>query len=475
MAFIDIDGKRVEVPDDLSDDELDQVANEMATEPGLTRGQAIAEGFKQVAQQSLGNIVSGPMRLGRALGVGTEKLVEKAIPGGANPSFKEAAERTKAAFQPGFAPADGEKIGAALGSGLPALAAGPVGAAAIMAGSVGGEGLAEGKPVGEAAKDAALEGALNLGTHGVLKGGSMAANATFRNILARGKGLTREAVDAVLDSPIWESAPSLKTAGQELRNAVINAKNTAGKAVGRIRKNLGLPNTVTEVETRILSGESGVPSPQEALQGAVDAIKRGVSNQGKKQPASRLDDLLKAKENLRAVQKFSKGAADPKFRLTPTESVVYARKIDELNTLIDNVPGGKLLRRAQEKYSEVLSDFEEFATKLRTEGTTEQFLKSLVKKGDEVTGRLQDAADAINRIESKFKLSKFKNALRAASEDAFTSAKEPSVVGVGVETASGTLGNKAFSKLSKLGDRATKLPAKLKLASPLTRAILGDE
>ena len=441
--------------------------DEASTDPGLL--------------QQAGEVLSAPFRGTRALGVGAQHLIQKAVPGGENMPLGDILQRSAEAVKPGFEAKPGERIGSAIGVSGPALPLGAVaglpGAAAtagVAALGKGSESLAEGKTATEAGQDAAIEGGLNLVAMGLATGVGAAGNAIIRNALARGKGLTREVVDAVLDNPMLAKSEGAKKAVAELRSAMVEAKTTAGKNIGAIRKGLGLADNVAETETRILSGEAGTVTPQEALKAAKEAM---ALTKATRQPGSqRLDELLKAKAQLREVQDFSRGAIDPKFKLKSTESVVFERNAQELDRLIDTIPGGPKLREAQEAYGSILKDFAEFSNRLQTEGGSEQFMRQAVKAGEDLTGRIKDSVDAMRRVEQRAGTNKLGKALQETAKEQFNKSSSGGVAGTIMETLDKTLGAKAVGVGAKLGTRFTKGVAKARAgASPLVRGITEDQ
>ncbi|MGD9724870.1 MAG: hypothetical protein AB7V39_00480 [Nitrospiraceae bacterium] len=373
-----------------------------------------------------------------------------------------ALDRAAAATQPGYKPVKGERIGAIAGPALPLLAVGNLPAAAALAGGVGaGEKLNEGKDLKEAGKQGVFDAGLTLATAGLFKAGGAVGKAVFRNVLAKGKGLTREAIDFVMDNPEVKRAigsnESVATAINALKGTINEAKKVAGEKIGAMRKSLGLKNTLQEAEERILNDVA--PRPMKNIVQDVNAAKE-LAQSGKFQKGD-LDMLIKLKEELRDLQKFS--MKDPKLALRDVDDAVLSQKVNEIDALIEGVPEGRKLAALQQEYSDILSEFKDFAQKLNTPGEAEQALQQIAAKGEGLTGKLKNMVEAIKNVEAKTKAKTMGTAMAEAAKRLYETSQGEGVLGAAVEGLEKTLGPRAVKTVAAL-------PSVFDFARPIVRA-----
>lgn len=390
----------------------------------------------------------------RGIGVGTQRLIQGE--GGM------ALDRAAAATEPGYKPIKGERIGAIAGPALPLLAVGNIPAAAALAGGVGaGEKLNEGADLKEAGKQGAFDAGLTVATAGVFKGAGAGGKALFRNFLAKGKGLTREAVDFVMDNPEVKRAvgsnESVGKAIDALKGTINEAKKVAGEKIGAMRKSLGLKSSLQEAEERILNDVA--PRPIKNIVQDVNAATE-LSKTGKFQKGD-LDMLIKLKEEIRELQKFS--VKDPKLALRDVDDALLSQKVTELDNMIEAVPEGRKLAALQQEYSDILSEFKDFAQKLNTPGEAEQALQQIAAKGEGLTGKLKNMVEAIKSVEAKTKAKTMMTAMAEAGKRLYDTSQGEGILGAAVEGLEKTIGPKAVKAVAGL-------PSVFDFARPIVRA-----
>lgn len=379
----------------------------------------------------------------RGLGVGAQRLLQ-------GEGSEKALERANEAVKPGFTPIDGERIGSIAGPALPLL---PIAGVLPAAGIAGAATMGERLNAGDSAKDALTEGATDAAivaaTGGVLKGAQTAGTALFRNVLAKGKGLTRDAVNFVLDNPEVKRAvgsdEAVGAAINNLKGTLAEARKVAGKKIGELRKSLGLKPALEEAEARILSEVEARP-----LKAIIEDVNSLTPEAATKDG---LDKLLRLKEEIRDLQKFSQRAVDPRMQLRQVDDALLSQKVEQIDSLIEAVPEGRQLATLQDEYSDIMSEFKDFVLRLNTPGQAEQALQSIIRKGDGLTGRLQDMVKSIQAVEQRTRSNKLGVALAEAGKRLFDSATGDGVLGAGVETLEKTVGKGAV----KLAAQSPKL------------------
>lgn len=422
------------------------------------RGQISPDFMGNALKKAAGEFISAPSRILRGAGVGTQHLIQ-------GEGLDVAAERSLEARKPGFSPQSGEKIGSAIGETLPLLPLGVLGGAAAFGLSSGGEKLAEGVSPLEAAKTGGLNAGLAALTGGVVKGAGHLGEEALRNTIAAGKGLTRQAVDAVLDVPLLKRSEGAKQAVERLSSAVVDVKNTVGKHVGLLRKKLGLPDSIDQAEIRILMGKGGQINPEDALREGSKALASGD-----------LNTLIETKLRIRAGQKFSKKSDNPQFALSKADDAALERMASSIEEAIDQIPGGATLQRAQAAYGDVLDDFSTFMDYLKTPGTSEQFIRNVIKRGESITGRLQDAVEAIKRVEERGRISNLGKAIQEVAGDQFSKSSTGGVAGTVTSAIEKTVG-KGTSKATLRG--LSRVPKAIQrgssATSPLVKALTTEK
>ncbi len=398
--------------------------------------------------QRAGEAISAPFRGFRGLGVGAQHLIQGE---GVGASLERAAEAVK----PGFEPRPGEKIGSFVGEMAPTL---PLGAASLparlaaSAAQAGGERLAETGSVKDAAKSGGLAVVLQLAGEGigkVLAGGTKDA---ARNAIAAGKGLDRDIVDNYLDAGILNGAKgstgSVNAAVKTVKEAVLKARDEAGKRVEDVRKRLGFKLPLEKTEARMLGkAERKLPAVLADVNGFV----------AKRTSKLDLDTAFTLRDEL------SKHIKDQ--TLSPLELKVLTDKKRALDGMIGRNPAGKVLLRVNKAYAGIMDELETFGKSLEAPELTEAAILRVVKAGDKAVGNVARLKNAMGKVVPGNTLTNAANEVAArqfkgranAGTSSLTRAML-SAAGSGIENA---IGPKGVRLATRTVEEAAALPTRL--------------
>lgn len=404
--------------------------------------------YGKAAMQTVGEAVTLPGRAGRALGVGIEADLRRKE-GEPITSGKEALE----AFKPSYAPPPDRKIGSLTGNvageiaGLAAggallkapKVAGPIyrlGRSAVEASILaGGESAAKGGSVSDVAKSA------GFGAAGGLAGGSVAEGVGYgaRALggLIQGKaaaGVGEAALSKLTDTASADlrgamgSARGVKGAAKSIITRAERSRTAAGKVVGKIRQDLGLPSRRDEAmieflddtaksadelaasvrervkaggpnlfpkgsadpTAKLFAGEAGPQSPEQALQTLrwLDSLKHDL-------------DKLIGWSKIRSVG----GGADKIATLDQGALIDIRGQVRDAMSALP-LPEAKLLAKAESTFSTKADAYASMLGSIKSEGSAEAMLKQLAKTqsgGLDVSsglapGRVTDARNAAKSL-----------------------------------------------------------------------------
>lgn len=229
-------------------------------------GTKVSDTVRNVAQAAY-----APFRATRALGVGAERLMQGVTPPilpsmSINPqqltsNFANAAQRMKAAYQPGYQPQEGEKLGAFLGE-----AGGQTAAMAAATAPFGGVGAipAAGRAVASALTTGGLTALQQASETGKVKVLPTAPKSAFDLI-----------PDSVIGTSIFGGAmAALPEAVQAFRQGV---KNVAQKVLPRtLAKTASIPERATQMAIDNPSSTKSIPNVEDQIHDQAQNVIRAV-------------------------------------------------------------------------------------------------------------------------------------------------------------------------------------------------------
>ena len=392
------------------------VVSESSEESGIA-----GTGLRKLAQ-----VAMFPLRAGRAYGVGAKHLLSGESPG-------YAAERFSAAVQPGYKAEPGESLAAFAGETAATIP--------IMAMTGGSASLGLGAQMARGALSAGTLTALNEASErgdidildtgfsatmgGVvpligpsLKVVAKAVRGFGRVAATAGTTLKQSTVDVALENPKLLEAyrGTARAVGEKVKyiqETFLDQMDKAGKALAAVRKRAGITEPIGQAIDRI--GEQGLKSPpiQEVI-GAFKEVQRRVgvlSTRLGRTPAFKqalLKDLYQLRKNVDDYIKYppaNVGADVPSISTVEQGTIKAIRR--RVNGMIDKVPGGKPLRKADEAYSEAREVYDELQKQLATQGSGEDFVRRLLS-GEEVGSILGKRWERLNILQDLEKSSRRK-------------------------------------------------------------------
>lgn len=366
--------------------------------------------YGKAALQTAGEVISLPGRLGRGAALAVTKgeldpdKTTEAFLRGLDPKYQSRPGEGVASTVGKVA---GDVAGLTLGGAVakaPKLA-GPLyrmGRGAIEGAALAGgeEAAKEGNPLDTAA--AAITGGIGggAGAAGVEAGG-LGLRAIGKYIKGKaGAGVGEEAMKAAAKAGSAVRGPKGSSArvGKAAQRLISRAETTradAGKAVGAIRKQLGLPNRLeTEIDAFLNAGAEATP----LAESVASRVKAGPPAD----PQAALSFLDELKHDLDKLISWNKVQ-------TISEGAAKAGGVDEaaLLSLRDQVgdqmaalpiPGVKALRDANRTFSAKSDAYSALFGKVKTQGSAEELLKTLAKSPANATGRITDVQKALKEL-----------------------------------------------------------------------------
>ena len=463
--------------------------------------------------------VTTPIRGLRAAGVGAELMVRKAFGknstntfGAPDPkSLDEIAERASLATQSGFQPKATERIGAAAGE---AVATAPImamtGGGGLMGQMLKGA-LSTGamtavmeasergdvEPV-DVVSSAALGGAVPLIAPS-LRAVARAIRGSAKVAATSGTTLEREAVDELLNDPqLLEkyrgTAESVGEKVKDIQKALISQHEEAGALLEKARAKVGLhepfedalarvqregfrPTDVKEIvnDFEILSKDQIPPNLLAKAKASAMDYSKELAKSTKAKPATlttnaRLRDLIRLRGQVDDVVSWPTVSADvPKIGSADQHLLKQLR--DKINGVIENIPGGKDLRDADEIYSTSRRLYDDFQRAMATEGKAEDLIRRISKGGDleDLIGSKGQYARLVRQIEKKKGVQLLAPAKKELAARSFRKMEARGTSGIPAES----IGPEGVASMLLGADKAARVPDQMSRAfTPTVSALM---
>lgn len=395
------------------------------------------------ATKAVGEAALAPVRGIRSLGVMAQKGIEKAIPGGNDPSFEEVIGRGAEATKPGFEPKPGEKIGSFVGeqaaiagltAPLTAARAGATGlkAAASLAvrGGIGSGGLTAVQSMADKGnidlkgtiKSSVIGAALPIAVPAL---GFIArlAKGTGKTIATAGSTISREAIDEASQIPLGQlnKYKNVQQRVEDLQKGVFGALEEAGTELNKARQKLGLPNLKEVRRAQLEKFGDKLPPVQDTIQAAEEAMQIAAENQYNRASATYLDSALHALDHHIEF-------AGKEGRSITQAALKEIRK--ELKNAINKTPGGDVLQAFEKEYSVVKSAADDLFNAATDEGAAEQLVQRILKGDENIVGKSKDLLASLTEIERRTGKKLVDPVKKALAARQVTSAKAQKISGI---------------------------------------------
>jgi hypothetical protein len=378
------------------------------------------------ALQKAAEVAYTPVRGTRSIGVGIEKLLA-----GINPlkfsgapgtqldladvqkivaNAGDALQSASAATQPGYVPAEGEKIGSFLGEAagaaaltapLAAAGATPLAAAGVNAAVGGGlTALQQASETGavdpmSVAGTAALGGAIPLikPMYQFLKGGVM---KVLPEVLAKTQNTPVKATKILLDDPkVMEAFTGTEEAIRKQVDDVTGTLNQirkeAGDQLGKVKLDLGL-EVAPDEQIAKLANEGSKPALTPSGIAEAFQVRKQIPE------SQRLKYLYELKQQINDQVTFRPGVVKS---IGSKEEGLLKQIATKADKEMQSLPGGARLKKANEQFSKAAGLYDDLQKKLETPGMAEDSLAKLFRGDLSVIteGRNKDVTALLGKLD----------------------------------------------------------------------------
>jgi hypothetical protein len=484
--------------------------------PNVQDAMISREGIQKAAQ-----VVTTPIRGMRGLGVGAERLISGDAP-------SQALDRSAAAVKPGYIPQPGEKLGAF---------AGEMAATAPIFEAAGGGSLLSQVAKGAMSagtlrtiQDAAERGDVHIPdvVFSSVLGGVIplviptaqtvfrALRATNRVAGAMGTTLTTDATEALAKDPTLLSkyqgtAEAIGEKVQKVQKALISQHEKVVQFLERVRNNIGFREPFMSQADRIAK-EGLTPKPVQDIVEEFQVLKNGkvpveamrkaqkitsedrsvmgilikkteVNRPGKITKTEmqipdklRLRELYRLRESIDDYLTFPQGGGDvPRIGRGDQNFLQTMRA--KVNSIIEEIPGGKTLRMADEAYSLSRKLYDDLQKKLATQGKAEQVIQQILKGGDinEVIGLKGDNLRLLQSLERKTGQKFLEPLKKELAAKSFREMKATGISGVVHDAVGGENVSKALNILNSFANKGESVAKSSAPLSPFMQAIAASQ
>ncbi len=254
------------------------------------------------------------------------------------------------------------------------------------------------KPVG-VVYSAALGGAVPLiaPTVGLV---SRALRGASKINATAGTSIDRASADVLDEDPALlekykGTADAVEQRVVAIQKALIDQHKEAGAILTKARENVGIQEPFEDSLSRVQQEGFQPPKPQEIIKDF-----KVLSKQVYRDPNDQLGDLYRLRGKVDDMINYPSISADvPKISSADQAFLKTIRS--KINEVIDVIPGGPALRKADDIYSRARTLYDDFQKAMATPGRAEDVIRNVVKGGDvdSIIGKKGEFVDMVREIE----------------------------------------------------------------------------